>query len=409
MKVLMVSEDIPHPHLGGLGKHALSLAHELHRLGHQVDILGNADQPITQCPGQAGPGRFFADIRGHAKGWKQQALGVFHAPAVLLTAAALARSITRHAPGYDVIHYHGHLPWVAAALPDDLPFVQTRHDQGGDCALKTRYRPEHGRCTTLDPAACANCAAAAPTAIQTAVTSQAVGLMRRRTHLAYQRHPVIFVSQFLQDGFAAASGQAPQGQVIYNAIDLTPLRAALAGAPTAGADLEVRLFSAGALFAYKGYQALLEALARQPLPPGVYLAIAGDGPQLAALKALAAAQPRVALLGWQPYDRVLAHLAVADAVIVPSDWDEPCSTSILEALAMGRQVLALRRGGTPELAAYAQPGQLQLFNTVEELATACAAQARQPGPPAAAQVPFAGTMAHMAAAVLAVYSQLIAR
>lgn len=76
---------------------------------------------------------------------------------------------------------------------------------------------------------------------------------------------------------------------------------------------------------------------------------------------------------------------------------------------MGRQVLALRRGGTPELAAYAQPGQLQLFNTVDELATACAAQTRQPGPPASAQVPFAGTMAHMAAAVLAVYSQIIGR
>lgn len=404
----MVSEDIPHPHLGGLGKHALSLAHELHRLGHQVDVLGNADQPITQCPGQAGPGRFFADIRGHAKGWKQQALGVFHAPAMLLNAAALARSITRHAPGYDVIHYHGHLPWVAAGLPDGLPFVQTRHDQGGDCALKTRYRPAHGRCTALDPAACANCAAATPTAVQTAVTSQAVRLMRRRTHLAYQRHPVIFVSQFLQDGFAAASGLAPQGQVIHNAVDLAPLRAALAGAPT-GAGPEVRLFSAGALFAYKGYQALLEALARQPLPSGVYLAIAGDGPQLAALQALAAAQQGVALLGWQPYDRVLAQVAVADAVIVPSDCDESCSTSILEALAMGRQVLALRRGGTPELAAYAQPGQLTLFNTVEELATACASQTRQPWPPASAQVLLAGTMANMAGAVLAVYSQLIAR
>lgn len=409
MKVLMVSEDIPHPHLGGLGKHALSLAHELHRLGHQVDVLGNADQPITQCPGQAGPGRFIADIRGHAKGWKQLALGVFHAPAVMLNAAALARSIMRHAPGYDVVHYHGHLPWVAAALPDGLPFVQTRHDQGGDCALKTRYRPEHGRCTALEPSACANCAAAAPTALQTAVTSQAVGLMRRRTHMAYQRHPVIFVSQFLQDGFAAATGQAPQGQVIHNAVDLAPLQAALAGAPTAVAEPEVRLFSAGALFAYKGYQALLEALARHPLPPGVHLAIAGDGPQLATLTAQAAAQPRVTLLGWQPYDRVLSHLAVADAVIVPSDCDESCSTSILEALAMGRQVLALHRGGTPELAAYARPGQLQLFNTVEELATACAAQTRQPRPPESVQVPFAGTMAHMAAAVLAAYSQLIAR
>ena len=45
-----------------------------------------------------------------------------------------------HAADYDVVHYHGHLPWVAAGLPAGVPFTQTRHDSSGDCMLKTRFK-----------------------------------------------------------------------------------------------------------------------------------------------------------------------------------------------------------------------------------------------------------------------------
>ena len=45
-----------------------------------------------------------------------------------------------------------------------------------------------------------------------------------------------------------------------------------------------------------------------------------------------------------------------------------CSTTVLEALALGKQSLALARGGTPELAAYQYyDGQLQLAETMPRL------------------------------------------
>jgi hypothetical protein len=49
-------------------------------------------------------------------------------------------------------------------------------------------------------------------------------------------------------------------------------------------------------------------------------------------------------------------------------WEEPCATTVLEALAFGKPTFALRRGGTPELAAYQRyANQLKLFDTMEEL------------------------------------------
>jgi glycogen(starch) synthase len=69
---------------------------------------------------------------------------------------------------------------------------------------------------------------------------------------------------------------------------------------------------------------------------------------------------------------------------VPSLCEEACSTTVLEALALGKPVLALARGGTPELASYQHfPGQLQLAGSMPELAErlhAALAKAPQPQP-----------------------------
>ena len=132
LRILLVSEDIPQPQLGGLGKHVLALASELHSRGHQVDLLGNALHPIGGLREQAGPGRFIATIRGHQRLYKERQLGVFLPGRTELNARPVRDAIFRHAAGYDVVHYHGHLPWLAAELPLSMPFIQSRHDQGGD-------------------------------------------------------------------------------------------------------------------------------------------------------------------------------------------------------------------------------------------------------------------------------------
>ena len=374
MRILLVSEDIPHPQLGGLGKHVLALAHELHSRGHHVDLMGNAEHPIAGLTDQAGPGRFLAAIRGHQRLYKERQLGVFLPWRPALNARPVRNAILQHAAGYDVVHYHGHMPWLAADLPTSIPFIQSRHDQGGDCMLNTRFtRPPPADlkpCRALDAEVCAGCASAHPGPIRRAVTVAAVRGVRRRTAAAYDAHPVVFVSDFLRQGFARVTGGTQRGDVVHNGVDVAALAAVAAG-PALPREAPVEVFAAGALTPYKGFAALLEAMHRRLLRPGVRLTIAGDGPDMPRLRTLAAGLP-VRLLGWTDHAQVLRLTRSADIVIVPSLCDEACATTVLEALALGRTVLALRRGGTPELAVATGGGgqRLCLYENLDDLLAA---------------------------------------
>ena len=72
MRILLVSEDIPYPNMGGLAKHVLNLARALVRAGHHVDLMGNTEHPISVC-GEEGEfgGGFFCELSGHHAGWKE--------------------------------------------------------------------------------------------------------------------------------------------------------------------------------------------------------------------------------------------------------------------------------------------------------------------------------------------------
>jgi len=121
----------------------------------------------------------------------------------------------------------------------------------------------------------------------------------------------------------------------------------------------------------------------------------------------------VRLLGWTDHAQVLRLTRSADIVIVPSLWDEPCATTVLEALALGRTVLALRRGGTPELAAAVDGGgqRLCLYDSLDDL---LAALYRDDALPAAEPAErslrtFSGSIAPMTDALEVHYRRLQAR
>lgn len=75
---------------------------------------------------------------------------------------------------------------------------------------------------------------------------------------------------------------------------------------------------------------------------GVHFALAGKGewpvPE----------RPDVHRLGVLPHDHLFALYAAADLVVVPSIWPEPLSRVILEAMGLGRPVVATAVGGSPE-------------------------------------------------------------
>jgi len=100
---------------------------------------------------------------------------------------------------------------------------------------------------------------------------------------------------------------------------------------------------AGKLSPGKGTGVFLEALdAIRAKVPGVRFALAGKGewpvPET----------PDVHGLGSIRQPDLFALYMAADVVVVPSIWEEPLSRVILEAMALGRPVVATRVGGSPE-------------------------------------------------------------
>lgn len=57
---------------------------------------------------------------------------------------------------------------------------------------------------------------------------------------------------------------------------------------------------------------------------------------------------RVIFTGFIPYAQMPNYLKMADVAVIPSVWDDPFPTTVLEAQAMGLPIITTRRGGIPE-------------------------------------------------------------
>ncbi len=367
MRILMVSEDIPYANMGGLAKHVLGLARALRQAGHQVDLLGGSQHPLSVAgaEGEFG-GQFFGELDGHFAGWKERQLGFAMPPKRSWIAQQFAAAIQRHAPHYDVIHYHGHVPNVGRYLPPYLNFVQTRHDQGSDCVMHTRFR-DGAICNASAAVDCASCFSAQPNVLQRALTRTAVMRYRREVGISLQRHKTVFVSDMLRHNLSRTLGPGDWGVTIHNFADRANIDAARASIAPPPQSECLRVVVAGKISPAKGTAEFLQALAPR-MPPHMQLSIIGDGPSEAALRADYAGKPQIQFHGWHCAQQTLHMTAAAHAVVVPSLWEEPFGTTILEGLLLGKPTFALARGGTPEIARYAwQPEQLRLHATLAEL------------------------------------------
>ena len=368
MKILMVCEDIPALQLGGLGKHVVTLSNALLAKGHEVALLGRTEPDYQSCSTEVGfRGRFIPALDMTHSGWKEPALGFFNPWKRPFFARRIAKAIRRHARGFDIVHYHGHLPMVGRYVPSSVPFVQTRHDQGSECIIHLRFR-NGDVCRELDPRACASCIHQAPGPLRTALSAHAVSRYRRETADAFAKHPVVFVSDFLQKAFARVLPEAnlTKAHVVHNFVNETALHgASQTNDLNSPAGAVWRIVIAGRIDEAKGFGAFLDA-ALPRIDDNVMLEIIGDGPARAAVEKRHR-DARVVFRGYQPYAVVLAATKAADVTIVPSVCQEACGTTILEAMRLGKPCFALARGGTPELAVYGAPSQLRLFPDMNSL------------------------------------------
>jgi glycogen synthase len=362
----MVSETLPARQLGGLAKHAVTLANALIDQGHEVALMGLAGVDDEASMQETGfKGRFIGALR-IMPGWKEGLLGCFNPIKRPHFARQMAQTILAHAQGFDVIHYHGNLPLVGAYIPQGVNFVQTRHDQGSECMIHVRFRGNQV-CQEMAPEACAACATTQPNALQTMVTSYAVRRYREVAAQALSLHKTIFVSEAIRRNARRVLPEAAfaKSTVIHNFINQQRLATEVrVERPDTGGPWRVLI--ASRLDEAKGVGQFLDAWAPQR-PEGVHLTVVGDGPLRASIERRHAGG-WVSFMGHLPYSKTLQLTAQSHVAVVPSLWEESCATTILEALYLGLPCFALRRGGNPELAAYARwPSQLRLFDSTADL------------------------------------------
>lgn len=132
----------------------------------------------------------------------------------------------------------------------------------------------------------------------------------------------------------------------------------------------VPLLAMGRLHPNKDFATLLRALAL--LPPETHLALAGEGPDRAALEALArdlGLGARVAFLGWR--QDVGALLAASRMLVVPSRI-EPLGNVVLEGFSAARPVVAAAADGPREVIEPGRTGLLVPIGDAPALAAAIA-------------------------------------
>jgi glycosyltransferase involved in cell wall biosynthesis len=203
------------------------------------------------------------------------------------------------------------------------------------------------------------------------------GLMRRLYRRYYPRaDAVICSSRLMREEMARDFAVPPRClQLLANPVDAAAIRAKAAPVPAPRvSDLAgtAEFVAAGRFTRQKGFDRLIELFAA--LPGESRLTILGDGPERAALEAVARGLGgRVSLPGFS--DAPWPHYAAADAFLLPSRW-EGMPNAALEALACGTPVIATPESGAiGEIAAAAPPGAVTLAPWGEDFAAALAAVA----------------------------------
>jgi len=254
-------------------------------------------------------------------------------------AAAFAAVLARFKP--DVVHSHGVFRHLSPSiLPEakrqGVPVVMTAHDYGLVCpGIMLR-----GGVAPCSPRACGRRffgRAAVYRCVQGSLPRSTLGAMEFTVqHVLNQYEPfiktVICPSRFMARTLADDGVGGPNLVVLPNAIAEMPACARPAGGP---------FVVSGRVTAEKGVATALEAARLTHVP----IEVAGTGPLLASL---ATRFPEADFVGLLPQDALEHLLSRATAVIVPSQWFENASITILEGMAAGVPVVASRIGGIPE-------------------------------------------------------------
>ena len=301
MRVLTVGNLYPPQHLGGYELMWQAAVAGLRARGHEVKVLTTDTRLNDEPDSEAGIER---SLRWY---WREHRFPYMGPLAVRALERHNREVLLRAAEDADVVSWWsmGGMSLRLIGALDPMPVLSVVHDDwllygpGVDRALQRR---------------------------------------RRRLPPAERLGHGLFVSQHTLDRARASGWAPPTAEVVHSGYDERCFE------PEEPRPWRWRLLLAGRLDARKGHRTAVAALDHLPEDATLTLAGAGDDE----LGAELGRHPRVRLTGLLAPGALAAAYAAADVVLFPSEWEEPWGLVPLEAMAVGRPVVATGTGGSAE-------------------------------------------------------------
>lgn len=330
MRVLMVSQFYP-PIVGGIEQHVRNLSRALAARGHSVEVVTIATDgpagttmdgtlPIhsVRTTAQRLPLVYTDSLRPHSMPVVDPGFR-----------SAIARLL---ADGeFEIVHAHD---WsVASAIGParraGVPVVLTQHEYSHVCATKRLMRGGHDVCPGPAPVACLRCAASwyGPVVGPGVVVTNALARRTRNRR----------VDAFIPVSSVVATETGLPGRIPHKIITNFIPDEIVENEPVQTPDGPIVFV--GLVSRDKGVEVLLQA---HRLLGGVRPLILGGrvlDDQILDLS------DQVELRGSLDHPSVMNLMRTASVVVVPSTFKDPCPTVVLEAMAVGRPVVAAASGG----------------------------------------------------------------
>lgn len=261
----------------------------------------------------------------------------------------------------EVVHAHN---WLLYSLPltivRKVPLVVSLHDYSLVCATKRLMRNGIRLCAGPAPLKCLVCA------------SRRHGLVKG-PGIASLAYPMGRIADSVVDLFIPVSKSVARGtrldgrrapyEVIPNFVPDEP-DVAVEAPPDIKALADGYTLFVGDATPDKGVDVLLHAYRRLPSAPPLVCLGRGLSQEFKSRPA------NVVQVGPVPHPSALAAFRRADLVVVPSIWPEPFGLTAVEAMSMGRPVIATTAGALPEIVGHRKTGLVVPSGDVEGLRSA---------------------------------------
>ena len=349
-RVCLVTDVYP-PDCGGSGWSTHALARVLIDRGHQVSVV-SVEPTRADVVTRTYHGVNVTDVGVHAAHRNIRArLG---APDYSYrTLERFLDQLFREDPAIDVVHaqhLHSGPPAVAVGNTHGRATVVTVRDYWPVCLHGTSWwgKAVCNGCTTRNLTGCMSEYWKWPSPVSRVMVGWAGRRLDARASGLAAAGKVLTVSHTVKNRI---HDQLPGADlsIVPNIVDPGHVER-IAMAHTDDVLQEPYWLAAGKLQPTKGFDLLLSNLAEVASSRRMPVLVAGDGPSRAALESQARASDlRVTFLGWVDHDRLLGLQRGAEAVLLPSAWNEPLSRVVLETMALGTPVIAWNRGGNQEI------------------------------------------------------------